>query len=76
MNNHDENVALGKMAIGAAGATVAGLTLNEWVAIVTIIYVVAQLLLLIPKYAAMFRAWRARRKGTVPLPLSDDEARP
>ncbi|WP_374374534.1 hypothetical protein [Dongia sp.] len=76
MNSHEENVAIGKMAVAAGGATLYGLTLNEWVAIVTIIYIVAQAILLIPKYVAMFRAWRNRRAGKVVLPLADEDPRP
>lgn len=39
-----------KIAPAAAGAVWTGLTLNEWVAVVTIIYVAAQAGLLVPKY--------------------------
>lgn len=76
MTHQEENVALAKMGIGAAGATIYGLTLNEWVAIVTIIYIVAQLILLIPKYVAWFREWRKKVRGDVGVPLADEEPRP
>lgn len=58
MNNHEQNVALTKMGIAAGGATIYGLTLNEWVAICTIIFIIAQFILLIPKYVQAYRNWR------------------
>lgn len=75
MRDHEQNVAIAKMGAAAAGATLYGLTLNEWVAIVTIVYIVAQMILLIPKYLAWWRDWRRRRYGPA-LPLRDDEPRP
>ncbi len=50
--------AIGGAAYVAAApdpAIYAGLTLNEWVAAVTIVYVLAQTGLLVPKWAAMLR---------------------
>lgn len=44
-----------KIAPAAAGAVWTGLTLNEWVAVVTIVYIVAQAGLLLPKYWALFK---------------------
>ncbi len=57
-----------KMAVnttlGAGGAVIASLTLNEWVSIVTIVYLAMQIFLLLPKYRAYFReTFRKRREG-------------
>ncbi|HVI51498.1 MAG TPA: hypothetical protein VM661_09835 [Candidatus Sulfotelmatobacter sp.] len=38
----------------------AAFSLNEWVAIITIIYVLLQVGLLVPKYVRLFRQWMAR----------------
>lgn len=51
----DEASTLAKVTPAIGGATFAGITLNEWVMIATLIYVVAQVGLLLPKYWAMFR---------------------
>lgn len=46
-----------------AGAHVVfGLTLSDWVAICTLIYIAAQLILLIPKYRRELKEWRDRRR--------------
>ena len=62
MSDHQElGAAAIKMGIGAGGAVIAGLTLNEWVAIATFVYLAAQLILLVPKYIAWIAAiWRRR----------------
>jgi hypothetical protein len=54
----EEKLALAKTAPAIAGATIYGLTLQDWVAIVTIAYVVLQAGLLVPKYWRMIRDWR------------------
>jgi hypothetical protein len=56
----DEITAAAKMAPAGAGALLAGLTLNEWVALATLIYVLAQTGLLVPKWCAMIAAFYAR----------------
>ena len=40
-----------------------GMTPSDWVAILTVIYIVLQLGLLIPRYVTSFRNWRRRRGG-------------
>jgi disulfide bond formation protein DsbB len=55
---HDEITTAAKITPAAAGAAWSwfGLTLNEWVAAATLLYIVAQIGLLVPKYwAAFFR---------------------
>ncbi len=56
---HEEASVAAKIAPAIGGAAWAGLTLNEWVAIATLVYVVAQIGLLVPKYWAILR----RRRG-------------
>ena len=46
-----------KMSVGAGGAVAAGLTLNEWVALATLVYVVMQIGLLVPKYWHLLATW-------------------
>ncbi|WP_071058125.1 hypothetical protein [Pelistega sp. MC2] len=46
----ETKAAVMKMSVAGAGASLYGLTLNEWMALVTIFYVVMQIGLLIPKY--------------------------
>ena len=50
----DEYHAAIKITPAAAGTIYSQLTLNDWVAILTIAYVVLQIGLLIPKYKAQF----------------------
>lgn len=40
-----------------------GLTLADWVAILTILYLALQIGLLIPRYLDKWRGWRSRRKA-------------
>lgn len=54
----EEKLALAKTLPAIAGATLYGLTLQDWVAIVTIAYVALQAGLLIPKYWRIIRDWR------------------
>jgi hypothetical protein len=54
----EEKLALAKTLPAIAGATLYGLTLQDWVAIVTIAYVALQAGLLVPKYWRMIRDWR------------------
>lgn len=50
----DEYTAAVKITPAAAGTIYSQLTLNDWVAIITIAYVALQIGLLIPKYRAQF----------------------
>ncbi|AZY49666.1 hypothetical protein C0J09_11345 [Bordetella avium] len=53
----DDQAAIIKMGIGAGAATLYGLTLNELVAVATLLYLGLQIGLLLPKYWRLFRAW-------------------
>ena len=53
----EEQLATMKVVPAIAGATIYGLTLQDWVAIVTLIYVALQVGLLLPRYWRLFRDW-------------------
>lgn len=57
MDNHTQHqVETGRMAIGAVLAGITAITLNEWVAIVTILYFVINIFIALPKAVAAFRS--------------------
>jgi len=58
----DDKAALVKMGIGATGAVFYGLTLNEWVALATLVYLAMQIGLLLPKYWKLISAWVKERQ--------------
>jgi len=58
----DEIAAGVKAAPAVGGAFLSGLTLNDWVALVTLIYVVLQIGLLMPKYWAVIKRRLAIRE--------------
>jgi hypothetical protein len=64
----DEITAAAKITPAGIGALWAGFTLNEWVAIATLIYVLAQTGLLIPKWCAMLSAFFARLRTSRSAP--------
>lgn len=49
----NENMAAMKIAGGSVLVGTYGLTLNEWVAVLTIIYMICQIILLVPKYVTI-----------------------
>lgn len=61
MLDREDQFAAAKMSIGAGGAAASALTLNEWVAICTILYLVLQIGLLLPKYVQIARDWLKNR---------------
>jgi len=54
----EEQVTVAKIAPAVAGATIYGLTLQDWVAIATLVYVALQVGLLVPKYWRLLIGWR------------------
>jgi hypothetical protein len=54
VNDQHETI---RIAGAAAGVTLWGVTLNEWVAIATLIYMVAQIFILMPKAVAIIKSW-------------------
>jgi hypothetical protein len=56
MNNHETITGAAiKVTPAISGAWYSTMTLNEWVALATLIYIVLQAGLLIPKYISLFR---------------------
>lgn len=53
----DVKSAAVKMSVGAGGSLATALTLNEWVALATLAYLILQIGLLIPKYWRLFADW-------------------
>lgn len=56
MNDH-----AGMKLAAAVGGTVLGLTWSEWAAIITILYVIMQIVVLMPKFLETIQQWRAKR---------------
>ena len=59
----DEQLAVAKTAPAIAGATIYGFTLQDWVAIATLVYVGLQVGLLMPKYWRLLFDWKNRGDG-------------
>lgn len=60
MLDHEEKIAAVKVSVGAGGVAAYNLTLNEWVALVTIAYLVLQIGLLLPKYWQILKEYRSK----------------
>ena len=60
-NLADEKLAVAKTAPALVGATVYDLTLQDWVAIATFVYIALQVGLLVPKYSRLI--FGGRKKG-------------
>ena len=58
MQHINDKIETARIAGAAAGVTLYGLTLNEWVAITTIVYVTAQFIVLTPKIYRTIVGWR------------------
>lgn len=58
MDTNEQKIAGVKMAGGAVLTSATAITLNEWVAIATLLYFVLQIGLLIPKYLDL---WKKKR---------------
>lgn len=68
MLDHEDKVQLAKTGVnGMAGGTIYGLTLNDWVAGLTIFYLCLQIAPLLVKYAGAalqaFLKWRGKKRG-------------
>lgn len=53
-------VAKATPPVTVAGAHFVGIPLAEWITILTIIYLVAQIILLLPKYWEWYKNWRLK----------------
>jgi hypothetical protein len=62
-NVTEEELVIVKTAPAVAGATIYGLTLQDWVAIVTLVYVALQVGLLVPKYWRLLRDWQRSKRS-------------
>lgn len=72
---HDIAVESVKAAPAVAGAVAASLTLNEWVAVATGIYIVVQIAYLIRKWWREETEWGSKiKRGTDFAPLDTREA--
>lgn len=62
---HDAAIEAGKAAPPVAVASahyLFGLSLSDWVAIITLLYLALQIGLLVPKYRTQIAQWRAKRR--------------
>lgn len=55
-------------AILGTGYTVAGLPLSELAALLTAIYVLLQIVLLVPRYVEWYKSWRLKRVSSKRAP--------
>lgn len=60
------DVAKSSPAVAYLGASVFGMPIPDLVSIATLIYVVLQTILLIPRFAEWYRSWRAKRCPSIP----------
>lgn len=60
LNSVDTKMEAVRAAVGGGGVVIYSLTLNEWVAVATIAYMLLQIGLLIPKYYLLIATWRKR----------------
>ncbi len=67
----DPTVVVAKTTVAGGGAVASYLTLNEWVAIATLAFILLQTGLLVPKYWQLYKMWRKGKKIKVDL---DDES--
>jgi len=65
--DQETKIAAAKMS-AAIGGTIFGITLNDWVLLVTLIYVLLQIGLLVPKYWELIVTWI---KGNWPCSKND-----
>lgn len=61
--NDDLKMAGWKTFFVSLGAIASEVTLNDLVSFASLIFIVAQIFLLIPKYQEMFRNWRKKKRG-------------
>lgn len=62
----EEKLTIAKTTPAILGATIYGLTLQDWVAVATLVYVALQVGLLMPKYWRLILDWqRARNRGAI-----------
>lgn len=57
MTEHSNTIEVARIGGAAVGVTMYGITLNEWVALVTLVYLAIQIVILAPKAFAIIRGW-------------------
>ena len=63
----NQNMAAAKTGAVGLGAGASFITLNEWVAIATLIFILLQIGLLLPKYWQYYKLWRKGKTIKVEL---------
>jgi len=63
----DGHTAAFKTGLAGTGAVASYVTLNEWVAMATLVFVVLQIGLLIPKYWKLYSRWREGKNVEVKI---------
>lgn len=63
MQHIDTKTEIARIATSSAVITIAGITLNEWVAIFTIIYLFIQCIILVPKALEVTRTVVRKLRG-------------
>jgi hypothetical protein len=53
----DSKIEAVRISVAAAGLTAYGITLNEWVALATLVYLIIQIFILMPKAAVIVKSW-------------------
>jgi len=53
----DSKIEAARIGGAAAGLTAYGITLNEWVALATLFYLIIQIFILVPKAFVIINSW-------------------
>ena len=53
----DSKIEAARIGGAAVGLTAYGITLNEWVALATLVYLIIQIFILMPKATVIVRSW-------------------
>jgi len=53
----DSKIEAARIGGAAVGLTAYGITLNEWVALATLVYLIIQIFILAPKAVAIIKSW-------------------
>lgn len=56
----DSKIEAARIGGAAVGLTAYGITLNEWVALVTLVYLIIQIFILMPKATVIIKSWFKR----------------
>lgn len=56
----DSKIEAARIGGAAVGLTAYGITLNEWVALATLVYLIIQIFILMPKAVVIVKSWFKR----------------